>query len=401
MRKIALACLASVALAQGQGPAVVDVASVEMREVASARTFVGSIAPARRTTVGAEIDGRVETYLATEGKRVEAEAPLATLRTRMVEIRLRAARAELMSRRQELNELKNGSREEDKEQARARVAQAQAELDLRAWKRDTAQRLHEKGSLSEDELKETILAMSVAKARLAEEQAKQALVAAGPRVERIAQAQARHDAQAAEVARLSEQKEQHTIRAPFAGYVVREQSQVGAWLKQGDAVAELVELEHVVVVLPVLEDFISGLHTGMVVSITVDALPAKRFDGKVTAIVPQADSRARTFPVKIRLKNPRKGGAVLLKVGMFVRAQLAVGEKVKALLVPKDAVVLGGPRPRVWVVDGDTVRPVPVQLGIAVDALIQVIADLKEGQKVVVRGNERLFRPGQRVRIRR
>jgi len=47
------------------------------------------------------------------------------------------------------------------------------------------------------------------------------------------------------------------------------------------------------------------------------------------------------------------------------------------------------------------VRPVPVQLGIAVDALIQVIADLKEGQKVVVRGNERLFRPGQRVRIGR
>ena len=401
MRKIALACLASVALAQGHGPAIVAVASVEIREVTSGRTFVGSIAPARRTTVDAEIDGRVETYLATAGKRFEAEAPLATLRTRMVEIRLRAARAELLSRLQELNELKNGSRKEDKDQARARVAQAQAELDLRAWKRGNAQRLREKGSLTEDELKEAILAVHVAEARLVEERAKQALVVAGPRVERIAQAQARHDAQAAEVARLSEEKEQHTIRAPFAGYVVREQSQVGAWLKQGDAVVELVELDEIDVVLPVLEDFISGVRTGMVVSITLDALPAERFDGKVTAIVPQADSRARTFPVKIRIKNPRKGGGVLLKAGMFARAQLAVGAKVKALLVPKDAVVLGGPGPRVWVVEGDAARPVPVQLGIAVDALISVVADLKAGQKVVVRGNERLFRPGQKVRIGR
>ena len=92
---------------------------------------------------------------------------------------------------------------------------------------------------------------------------------------------------------------------------------------------------------------------------------------------------------------------------MYARVMLPTGKKQMAMLVLKDALVLGGPQPVVFVVDAGAERqdrerfaPVPVQLGIAEGNMIQVSGDLKPGQLVVVQGNERL-RPGQDVQIQR
>jgi hypothetical protein len=74
-------------------------------------------------------------------------------------------------------------------------------------------------------------------------------------------------------------------------------------------------------------------------------------------------------------------------------------------LVPKDSIVLGGRTPAVYVIDGvkkegetGTARLVPVKIGIAVDTYVTVEVDrlaapegqLKKGDLVVTRGNERL-----------
>jgi hypothetical protein len=90
---------------------------------------------------------------------------------------------------------------------------------------------------------------------------------------------------------------------------------------------------------------------------------------------------------------------------MFARVTLAVGRTEAALMVPKDALVLGGRAPVVFVVDLDPaaatkgkVRPVPVQLGMADGEDIEVKGPLTEGERVVTEGNERLF-PGQEVEV--
>jgi RND family efflux transporter MFP subunit len=154
------------------------------------------------------------------------------------------------------------------------------------------------------------------------------------------------------------------------------------------------------VVAPVLEDYVHDLRVGAPVPLTLDALPGREWTGVISAIVPMADVRSRTFPVKVRLRNPVEGETPLLKAGMFARVHLDIGEKAMAILVPKDALVLGGPAPLVYVLaeDGRSVRPVPVQTGLAVDALIQVTGDVPAGARVVVRGNERL-RPPYKVRV--
>ena len=71
------------------------------------------------------------------------------------------------------------------------------------------------------------------------------------------------------------------------------------------------------------------------------------------------------------------------------------------MLVPKDAVVLGGASPIVYVVatagGKSMTNPVPVKLGAAQGAWIAAIGGLKEGDSIIVEGNERV-RPGQEVR---
>jgi multidrug efflux pump subunit AcrA (membrane-fusion protein) len=66
--------------------------------------------------------------------------------------------------------------------------------------------------------------------------------------------------------------------------------------------------------------------------------------------------------------------------------------------VPKDALVLGGTGTAVYIVIDQSARMVPVKTGAGHGPLIEVEGELKDGQKVVVRGNERL-RPGQPVQI--
>ena len=127
----------------------------------------------------------------------------------------------------------------------------------------------------------------------------------------------------------------------------------------------------------------------------------------ISDIVPQADVQARTFPVKVRVTNTVVDEVPLLKSGMYARVTLPTGGKQLATLVPKDALVLGGPQPMVFVVDGASddgaagkAVAVPVDVGVAEGGLIQVIGPLKAGQLVVVQGNERL-QPGQEVAIQR
>ena len=154
---------------------------------------------------------------------------------------------------------------------------------------------------------------------------------------------------------LEDSIEQHTIRAPFNGYVTKEQTEVGQWISKGGPIAEIVELDSVDIILPVVETYISGLRAKspegpgtQTWEVNVEAIPGEVLTGEVIAIVPQADYQARTFPVKIRVENhlDPQTNAVMLKPGMFARVTLPVRTVNRAVMVPKDALVLDRRRRR-------------------------------------------------------
>jgi RND family efflux transporter MFP subunit len=394
-----------------QPPAVpVVVAAVERMDVATGQSFVGTIYPARVSDVGSAVDGRLVELPIVDGQHVEAGEPIAQLLRGLLEIERSGSVAELDRRTQVLAELKSGSRPEEIEQARSAVESLEARLDYAQSRFARLKRLAEKGTSTADELLDAETEVHQAIAQLAGSRASLALTVAGPRREQIAQAAAAVEAQKAEVERIDDQLGKHTIRAPFAGWVVERFTEQGQWVSRGGLIARIAELDRVEVEVQVPELLVGSLVPGASVRLEIDAAPNRSWIGKVERVVPQADLLSRSFPVKVRLDNQIVDGQPLLGGGMLARAWLPVGKTGQATVVPKDALVLGGQSPVVYVVDPDreatdaggpdrrvgTVRPVPVSLGSTVSGSVEVRGGVEPGQIVVTRGNERL-RPGARV----
>lgn len=389
---------------QAKAPAKpVVVAPVTQKEISTGQTFVGTVLPTRRATVGSAVSGRVVDFPIELGDRVEEKQTLAQILTETISLELQAAEATLELRRAELLELENGSRPEEVEQAKAQLFTAQARNEYAQSRLKRTETLFQRGGVTEETLDEIRSLASSAQQAINEAEANYRLVQAGPRKERIAQARAQVAAQEAEVGKLKDQMKKYTVITRFAGYVVAEHTEAGAWVNQGDPVADIIALDEVDLEAYVPEDAIPFVRVGEEVRVEIPSLPNELITGTIVSINPQADTRARTFPVLVRVKNVIGDGGPRIKAGMMGRAVLPTGPVRQSMLVPKDALVLGGQRPMVYVTGPDpmnaastVVRPVPVVPGIASGSLIEVEGDLRVGQTVVTLGNERL-RPGDAV----
>jgi RND family efflux transporter MFP subunit len=309
-------------------------------------------------------------------------------------------------REQQLAELENGTRPEVISQKKAAMLAAEARMSYAKKDLDRIQRLYEGQTAANDELDEALSRAAETQQDFLGATAAHEEAVSGPRKEVIGQARAQMEQQRHEVERLEDMLAKYSIVAPFDGYVTAQRTEVGEWVMQGQAIAEVIELNRVDVEALVSEDYIHRLQIGMNADVAVPSAPGRVFRGEVAFIVPQADTQSRSFPVKVRVENPiERDRPPLLMSGMFAEVTFSLGEGGTSLLVPKDAVVLGGPSPTVYVFEpqpdersAGTVRPVSVSLGRPSGALIEVAGTLQAGQPVVVRGNERLF-PGQAVRV--
>ena len=247
-RRASVVCFAVFLLSTGVasaqfGPAKVSVTDViERTDIASGRVFVGTVEARRHSMVGSAVSGRVIEFLVNDGDRVEKGQPLAKLLTRNFQIQIAAATAEWELRKQELLELKNGSREEEIRQAEARMKAAEATARYAKTKLARTKGLVEQKATTRDQIEEDTSLSEVTADTARAVKAAYDLVVAGTRPEKIAQAGARVLAAEEEINRLKDILEKHTITAPFAGYVVAEHTEVGQWIESGKLVAEIVTL---------------------------------------------------------------------------------------------------------------------------------------------------------------
>ena len=372
------------------------VCPVVQQQVMATQQFVGTVQPSQRAVIGSAVNGRVIECNIEEGDRVEKDQPLAQLLTDTIGLEVATAESELDLKKAQLAELENGTRSEVVEQARARMAASKAREEYLVNRRERLRDIAERSSaVTEDEWSEAVAAAQEATEAAAEAKAAYDEAVAGPRPEMIAQAKAEVAMQQAVVHRLQDQLAKHTVRSRFAGYVVTKYTEVGQWVTSGGEVAEVVGVDVVEVVVQVLERSVPYVKKGEEVMVEIPALPQSPFKGKVLAIVPQGDTRARTFPVKIAIENQTTESGPMIKPGMFAQVNLPVGNNTNATLVPKDAVVFSQRGSMVYVVDGQGkgplgVKPVPVQIGRTFGRMIEVTAELTPGQRVVTEGNERL-----------
>jgi len=414
---IAVALLTNSVTQSADAPTAVPVrAALVVREkVPAGRVFVGTVQAARRTVVGSSVSGRVEEIFAEEGDEVDpgtkGGGQIAQLQLTAIRAELAATVADRDVAFHELDELLKGPRKVVVKRLDAEVNRAQVRLDNEMLRLDRMEQLVEKNSAGQSDLDQ------IRSARLAAEQTQ--IIASllheeaklGTRPEKIAQAQARLARAEEEVVRYKTRLYEHTVRAPFRGYVISRNIEKGAWVQQGDPVAEIIEVDPVEVRVAVPEAVISRIRQGESVQVQIDAARTDDdstgfYTGTIHRIIPSADSRTRSFPVRIRLRNTFAAGLPVIRPGMMSRVNLPVGARQDALLIPRDALVLDGGRTSVFVVDDSTLksaaREVSVEIGSAHGARVQVTpleADsLRPGMHVITEGNERL-KTGQLVAV--
>ena len=379
------------------------------------RAFVGTVIPTRVSQVSSTVESRVVEMFVEAGDRVNKYDKLAQLRTQTLDIELKVAKAERKLLDYELERL-NVSLPKELEQAKARMAAAEALKNFTKARLGRSESLSTSQVISEDELDEILSAATAALKMFEERTIGWELADATFEID-IDQATAKLKVQDEKIARLEDDIAEHTILAPFDGYVTEEYTEVGQWIAKGDPVVEVVEDhkdDEIEIQIPVLETYISHLKVRSsedqpgteTIRVEIPALAGEEFRGEVVAIVPKADLNARSFPVHVRVTNQLGPNGRLPKPGMLARVTLEVTEILDAVLVPKDALVLEEGKPTsVWIIAGqdfDKSRigdavPVPVSLGepdgdwIQVHPLDESMRKLLQpGGIVIVEGNERI-----------
>ena len=384
-------------------PSPVVVAKVTVGEVKSGQRAIGFVFPVRRSTIGSAVDGRVESFLVNTGDAVKKGQTIAQLRTGTLEIEQKAAAAELDLAKQSLAELVNGSLPEEIKEAEANMMAARASFKNAKTRLDRLKALASGNATSATELDDAKQRFDDANFAVAATEALYQKIKRGARVESISQAQAQVELQTQRLNLIDDRISKFKIVAPFSGHVSTEFTEVGAWIKQGDPIVELIQLDQVEVQVYVTAEVAVAIKKNAVVRVEIAALRDQLLTGEITQIVPNAVGNSRTFPVNIRLANKMTDGSPLILAGMRASVEFPAGRSMELPLVPKDALVLNGAQRSVYVVDTNdanekTVRKVDVDLGVAIDDRIQVRGDLKADELVVIVGNERL-RPNANVKV--
>lgn len=165
---------------------------------------------------------RVAAVLAREGDRVRAGDVLARLETDRLQLRIRQARASVAAQNEAVRRLKNGARPEERAQARAALAAAQAES---ANARSQYERLQgvaastQGRAVSTQDLDAARAALDMSEARVQTQRKTLELTLAGPRAEDVAQAQAQLESAQAQLALLERQLQDAELRAPIDAVV--------------------------------------------------------------------------------------------------------------------------------------------------------------------------------------
>lgn len=142
-----------------------------------------------------------------------------------------------------------------------------------------------------------------------------------------ATAQAQVDAQRALIA-------QKTIRAPFSGVLGIRKVNLGQFVAPGDAIVSLQQLDPIYLDFTLPEQRMGKVAAGTLVRATVDALPGKVFEGRVTAVEPQVDPGTRNFTAQATLSNPDG----TLRPGTFAHVGFDVGGERDVVVIPQTAV---------------------------------------------------------------
>lgn len=181
--------------------------------------------------------------------------------------------------------------------------------------------------------------------------------------------------------------ENTTLVSPIAGVVTARNYDNGDMVG-GDPIFVIQQIRPVKIIVNVSESLYSYVKKGMAVEVELDALPERKFEGKVSRITPAIDPATHTFPVEIVVAN----GDEVVKPGMYARVTMNYGQR-ENVVVPDRAVVkqIGSGDRYVYVYQPDgTVSFQKIELGRRMGDRYEITSGIADGAEVVVKGQNGL-----------
>jgi membrane fusion protein (multidrug efflux system) len=167
------------------------------------------------------------------------------------------------------------------------------------------------------------------------------------------------------------------IRAPLAGTIVKASARLGDAVDPTAGLAEIIDLERLVVTTGVRSTDMSRVRRGQPVT-----LDGRGRSGAIVYVGEQIDSRTDHAPVRVSI--PRGAG---LRPGEFLRIRIVVDERRDRLTVPVESIVTRDGVSTIAIVVGDKATRRVVKAGLRDGDLVEVEGDgVKAGMTVVTAG---------------
>lgn len=180
--------------------------------------------------------------------------------------------------------------------------------------------------------------------------------------------------------------EKAPVESTLNGILGRVYVDIGQNVASDTPIALVVSVDKVKINLDIPEKYLPKVTLGQTAQISVDSCPQKEFRGIVTKVSPVIDLSTRTAPVEITVENKE----YLLKSGMFAKVQLVIEARKNIPVILKEAIMGHQPDYYVYTVEGKRAEMKKIKLGIRQGPYFEVTQGLKEGDQVVIMGQQML-----------
>lgn len=181
-----------------------------------------------------------------------------------------------------------------------------------------------------------------------------------------------------------------SITAPFPGIVTARFVDPGAFIPsatsgsaaQSAAIVTLADFNTVRAQVALPEVEASLAQVGQPVKLSVEGLPGKGFEARVSRISYTLDDSTRTMLIEADLPNPD----LLLRPGMYATVKTGVERHSDALLIPAEALVLEKANAFVFLADGGRAKKTPIKTGFNDGTRIEVLSGLSGPESIILVG---------------
>ena len=344
---------------------VVSVATVSKRPTERTITALGSLQAKQEVLLSAKVSGRLKTIQVDIGSAVKSGDVVARIDQRDCELQVQQAEAALAQMRARLGLPLEGGDDSVQVEKISSVREARALYEEASQNRDRAHNLDEAKLIPKSELDAAEAAYNVAFNRY-----QAALDEARQRQGALAERRA-------ELELARQRLADSAIKAPFDAVVQTRFANTGAYLKEGDPVVALVQIDPLRLRLEVPEPQAARIKLGQEVRFALTGEPTER-KASITRVSPALEKESRMLGVEADVPNDGS-----LHPGAFAQAQIVI-DQMQTLVVPPNAIRVFAGLQKVFVVEKDKVTEKEITTGVRGPDWVEVLGGVKDGDQVVL-----------------